>query len=93
MTNKNEIKAGVVKMVLGEYSEDKIDEMCSSSKLTNLYLRELRQYEDLSEESDETLINLALSHLNYTLYKSEEHPSVIIGKEPLVMCFIDNFKL
>lgn len=81
-------------MVLGEYSEDKIDEMCSSSKLTNLYLEELRrEYKELDEESDGTLINLALSHLNYTLYKSEEHPSVIIGKEPLVMCYLDNFKL
>ena len=84
---KNKIcKDEVMKMVLGEFDEDVIEQMASSDELTDYYVEWIKE-KDI-DESDEVIINLAL---NYLACELENDPGNVdkVCKECLVMDYLN----
>ena len=76
----------VVKMVLGEFDEDVIEQMASSDELTDYYVEWIKE-KDI-DESDEVIINLALNYLACEL-ENEESNIYKVCKECLVMDYLN----
>lgn len=84
---KQKIYCDVVKMVLGEFSEDEIEDMASDGDLTDFYIDMIKQAG--VDESDGVIINLALQYLMDCLYDENINNLDIVGKECLIWQYLE----
>lgn len=74
-------------MVLGEFSEDEIEDMASDEYLTDFYISLIKQAG--VDESDEVIINLALQFMLDCLTDKNINNNDIVAKECLIRQYLE----
>ena len=74
-------------MVLGEFPQKEIEQMASSFKLMNFYIESIKDWN--VDETDATIINLALERLLEDLEDEEKDNNVVFCKECLIIQYLE----